>query len=131
MCVLVLSGEKAAPTEPSSFDDQIEDQMNDASGSSVDGGECPRPCYRQKKRSYRTVHCIEGSFRPVFWDQQLQNSKKGDARQHRWHPLMIKWCLNLKIFSTYVKCCLSCHEVEWFCNTTIRTDSGGLYQLHQ
>ena len=42
----------------------------------------------------------EGSFRRVFWDQQLENSKKGDARQYRWHPLMIKWCLNLKLMSS-------------------------------
>ena len=42
----------------------------------------------------------EGSFRRVFWDQQLENSKKTDARQYRWHPLMIKWCLNLKLMSS-------------------------------
>ena len=42
----------------------------------------------------------EGSFRRVFWDQQLENSKKADARQYRWHPLMIKWCLNLNLMSS-------------------------------
>ncbi len=42
----------------------------------------------------------EGSFRRVFWDQQLENSKKGDARQYKWHPLIIKWCLNLKLMSS-------------------------------
>ena len=42
----------------------------------------------------------EGSFRRVFWDQQLENSKKTDSRQYRWHPLIIKWCLNLKLMSS-------------------------------
>lgn len=42
----------------------------------------------------------EGTFRRVFWDQQIENAKKGDARQYRWHPLMIKWCLNLKLMSS-------------------------------
>ncbi len=42
----------------------------------------------------------EGTFRRVFWDQQLENSKKGDARQYKWHPLIIKWCLNLKLMSS-------------------------------
>ena len=37
----------------------------------------------------------EGTFCRVFWDQQLENAKKDDARQFRWHPLIIKWCLNL------------------------------------
>ena len=42
----------------------------------------------------------EGTFRRVFWDQQIENTKKSDARQYRWHPLMIKWCLNLKLMSS-------------------------------
>ena len=42
----------------------------------------------------------EGSFRHIFWDQQQENTKKVDARQYRWHPLSIKWCLNLKLMSS-------------------------------
>ena len=42
----------------------------------------------------------EGTFRRVFWDQQVKNSRKSDSRQYRWHPLMIKWCLNLKLLSS-------------------------------
>ena len=42
----------------------------------------------------------EGSFRHIFWDQQQENTKKVDARQYRWHPLIIKWCLNLKLMSS-------------------------------
>ena len=39
----------------------------------------------------------EGTFHRVFWDQQIENMKKNDPR---WHPLMIKWCLNLKLISS-------------------------------
>ena len=41
----------------------------------------------------------KGSSRQVFWDQQPENSKNTDSRQYRWHPLIIKWCLNLKLMS--------------------------------
>ena len=36
----------------------------------------------------------EGTFQRIFWDQQLQAAKVGDLKQIRWHPAMIKWCLN-------------------------------------
>ena len=43
----------------------------------------------------------EGSFRHLFWDQQLQLLQaKKDHRQIRWHPALIKWCLHLKFKST-------------------------------
>ncbi len=42
----------------------------------------------------------EGSFRRLFWDQQFQSAQLNDARQMRWHPTMIKWCLNLKLLSS-------------------------------
>ena len=42
----------------------------------------------------------DGSFRWLFWDQQLQGAKVKDARAMRWHPCIIKWCLNLKLLST-------------------------------
>ena len=41
----------------------------------------------------------EGSFRRVFWDQQIKNARVKDSRQVRWHPLMIKWCLNMRLIS--------------------------------
>ncbi|SMN02106.1 hypothetical protein SPONN_484 [uncultured Candidatus Thioglobus sp.] len=37
-----------------------------------------------------------GSFARVFWEQQLQASSQCDARQMRWLPAMIKWCLYLR-----------------------------------
>ena len=42
----------------------------------------------------------EGSFRRLFWEQQLDAAKVTDARQVRWHPLLIQWCLNLKLMSS-------------------------------
>jgi uncharacterized membrane-anchored protein YhcB (DUF1043 family) len=42
----------------------------------------------------------EGSFRKLFWQQQMKALSCNDARQMRWHPLMIKWCLNIKLRST-------------------------------
>ena len=65
----------------------------------------------------------EGSFSRVFWDQQLENSKKGDAHQYKWQKVFE--------FEAWVKCFLSCHEGKWFYNTTIRTDSQRLHKLHQ
>ena len=42
----------------------------------------------------------EGSFRRVFCDQQIKNAKQKDSRQIRWHPLIIKWCLNMRLISS-------------------------------
>ena len=40
-----------------------------------------------------------GTFEQLFWDQQAEALKSG-KRQVRWHPMMIKWCLNLKLMSS-------------------------------
>ena len=40
------------------------------------------------------------SFQRLFWEQQLQAVRNRDNRQVRWHPAMIKWCLNLKLLSS-------------------------------
>lgn len=42
----------------------------------------------------------DGSFRKLFWQQQMKALSCKDPRQRRWHPLMIKWCLNLKLISS-------------------------------
>ena len=42
----------------------------------------------------------EGSFQRLFWTEQLKASSVKDARQVRWHPVLIKWCLNLKLLSS-------------------------------
>ena len=41
----------------------------------------------------------EGSFSRLFWEEQLQAASAKRPCQVRWHPVMIKWCLNLKLLS--------------------------------
>jgi len=36
------------------------------------------------------------SFEYLFWEQQLKAARCNDARQMRWHPVIIKWCLYLR-----------------------------------
>lgn len=42
----------------------------------------------------------EGTFSRLFWKEQFRAAKAGDPRQVRWHPLIIRWCLNLKLISS-------------------------------
>lgn len=42
----------------------------------------------------------EGNFARLFWEEQLKAARVKDPRQMRWHPLMIRWCLNLKLISS-------------------------------
>lgn len=41
-----------------------------------------------------------GSFRSLFWEQQLKAAKAKGASGMRWHPMMIRWALNLKMISS-------------------------------
>ena len=41
----------------------------------------------------------EGSFHRLFWDQQAKALSTA-PRQRRWHPMLIRWCLHLKMLST-------------------------------
>ena len=47
------------------------------------------------RKTYKT-----DSFQCIFWNQQLELLKRKDKRQIRWHPMMIKWCLSLKLLSS-------------------------------
>lgn len=42
----------------------------------------------------------EGSFQRLFLEEQLRAARLKDLRQMRWHPLIIRWCLNLKLISS-------------------------------
>ena len=42
----------------------------------------------------------EGSFARLFWEEQLRAATAKDPHQVRWHPLIIRWCLNLKLLSS-------------------------------
>ena len=41
----------------------------------------------------------EGSFRRLFWEQQLKATMLHNTRSMKWHPLFIKWCLYLRHLS--------------------------------
>ena len=49
-----------------------------------------------------TIHSTypAGSFSRLFWDEQLHAASVTNPRQIRWHPFIIKWCLNLKLISS-------------------------------
>ncbi len=42
----------------------------------------------------------EGSFASLFWHEQLKAASLTDNRQMRWHPLIIRWCINMKLLSS-------------------------------
>ena len=41
-----------------------------------------------------------GTFRRLFWDEQRKASTVKSASGMRWHPVMIRWALNLKMLSS-------------------------------
>lgn len=41
-----------------------------------------------------------GTFRYLFWKEQMKCAMASNAHQMRWHPTIIKWCLNLKLLSS-------------------------------
>ena len=42
----------------------------------------------------------EGSFRRLFWDEQLKAQSVKGKQGRRWHPLILRWALNLKMRSS-------------------------------
>ena len=48
----------------------------------------------------RYQKCPSDSFRRLFWEEQLKAARANDARQMRWHPMIISWYLNLKLLSS-------------------------------
>lgn len=41
-----------------------------------------------------------GSFARIFWENQQRASSVADARNMRWDPLMVRWCLYLRHLSS-------------------------------
>lgn len=63
----------------------------------------------------------EGTFGHLFWTQQRDAANSQDRKGHRWHPMFIKWCINLKLTSS--KCYRVLREskvLELPCDTTLR-----------
>ena len=46
----------------------------------------------QKKHNSNSFHCL-------FWNEQIKNTAKHPT-QRRWHPMLIHWCLHLKMISS-------------------------------
>ncbi|XP_077999383.1 uncharacterized protein LOC144452207 [Glandiceps talaboti] len=46
------------------------------------------------------TECEKGSFQRLFWQQQMKAINCSDKRGMRWHPMFIKWCLNIKLRSS-------------------------------
>ena len=42
----------------------------------------------------------ENSFQCLFWEQQLQATQAKCCTEVRWHPLIVWWCLHLKLLSS-------------------------------
>ena len=42
----------------------------------------------------------EGSFARLLWEEQLKATTQSSSKHVRWHPTIIKWCLNLKLLSS-------------------------------
>ena len=40
------------------------------------------------------------SFECLFWRQQKDSMELSNAKQMRWHPMMIKWCIHLRMLSS-------------------------------
>ena len=41
-----------------------------------------------------------GSFKELFWNQQMKVAQLRSHSAMRWHPLMIKWCIYLRHISS-------------------------------
>ena len=53
----------------------------------------------ENKQDISKLH-PEGTFKRLFWEQQVAALEQKDARTMTWHPMMIRWCLHLKLIST-------------------------------
>ena len=51
------------------------------------------------------------SFARIFWDQQRESMRK-NAKQMHWHPMMIKWCIHLRMLSS--SCYNSIRSSGWW-----------------
>ena len=53
----------------------------------------------QNAENMKSIHPA-GSFGRIFWDSQAQAASLTDARQMRWDPMMVRWCLYLRHLSS-------------------------------
>lgn len=60
------------------------------------------------------------SFRQLFWTQQLEAAMKKNPKEMRWHPLMVKWCLSLKLRSSAYEQIYDCRLLKLPSQRTLR-----------
>ena len=62
-----------------------------------------------------------GSFACIFWDEQKKASSLKDARQMRWDPMMVRWCLYLRhLSSTAYETVRECGAIKLPSQRTLR-----------
>ncbi len=63
----------------------------------------------------------EGTFGHLFWSQQRDAANRNDGRGHRWHPMFIKWCINLRLTSAKgYRTLRDSNILQLPCDTTLR-----------
>lgn len=91
---------QAAENEVLRLEQKVE-QLTTEHGESIDTALHNDLLGRLNEKSEEVQHAYpEGSFTRLFWEGQLCAATARDPRQVRWHPLIIRWCLNLKVLSS-------------------------------
>ena len=79
----------------------IINESSDSIGVNVDESlHCDLLQIMEKENSSIKNHFLNGTFRRLFWEEQLKATQVNVSRQMRCHPMMIRWCLNLKLLSS-------------------------------
>ena len=73
------------------------EEIADTHGSELDSraDQDIRQIMRESAASIRERY-PSNSFQRLFFEQQLKAASLRDARQMRWHPAMVKWCLYIR-----------------------------------
>ncbi len=90
---------RAAKQEVKKLREKIK-EMTDKNGITVDEN-LHTDLISAMKNNQASVNSVysEGSFARLFWEEQLKAASVTDSKQMRWHPVMVKWCLNLMLMS--------------------------------
>ena len=75
--------------------------LNDAEGVHI-SGDLERDLIQIMTENSEEITRVypKDSFAHLFWTEQLKAAACKDSRQVRWHPLIIRWCINLKLMSS-------------------------------
>ena len=71
--------------------------------------------------------CGQSTFRHLFGEEQAKALKQKNSRGRRWHSMMIKWCLTLKMMSSSAYHALrSSNCLELSSERTLRVFTGAI-----